>query len=211
MLAAAMLVGLGINNPAFAGETLPPCSSAFGKTLAVWSDLYFRWTFGNIIIAPDANGNAVVRNVVLLPLPNASGDGTPASLDVTLNHGQAFTLPLWYLLGTSYTDGTPSDPLVNVNVFKTLAITFKVDGKTEVHSCNKMDFYSQSYFQPPIPLEIYNIDSIIWFETISVIHAPLASGKHTLTLDVVNTQALPPNFGGGYAEYHNTWNITVNR
>jgi hypothetical protein len=118
---------------------------------------------------------------------------------------------LWNLLGTSYTDGTPSDPVVDPNILKTLNISFKVDGVTMVNNANVANYYTESPFTPPIPLEIFNIDSIIWFEAISVTHAPLTPGKHTLTLDVVNTQALPPNFGGGYSEFHNTWNITVSR
>ena len=213
VLAAAMLAGLCITNlqPALAGKTPPPNSSAFGQSLAAWEDLYARWMLGNVIIAPDANGNAVTNGLVLLPLPNASGNGTPASLNVTLNNGQAFMLPLWYLLGTSYTDGTPPDPVVDVSIFQTLNITFKVDGLTVVNSANVMNYYSEGSFTPPIPLQIFNINSVIWYETIGITHAPLTPGTHTLTLDVVNTQALPPNFGGGYSEFHNTWNITVNR
>jgi len=209
---AASLAGLCLAAPVLAGNSpAPGHSSAFGRSLAAWDDLYFRWTFGNVTIAPDANGNAVVNGVVLLPLPNAPGDGTPASLDVTLNNGQPFTLPLWFLAGTSYTDGTPPDPVVDVNVFKTLDFTFKVDGVTVVNSANVMNYYSESSFTPPIPLEIFNIDSIIWFESIAITHTPLPPGTHTLTLDAVNTQALPPNFGGGFANFHNTWNITVTR
>jgi hypothetical protein len=84
VLAAAILAGLCMTNSTFAGKTPPPHSSAFGQTLTAWDDLYFRWLFGNVTIPTDANGNAVVNGVVLLPLPNAAGDGTPASVDVTL-------------------------------------------------------------------------------------------------------------------------------
>src|ERR1039458_584794 len=79
--------------PAFAGEQQgsdhcnPP-----GNTLAQFEDIYIRWLVGNVTLPPDANGNAVVDRVVLLPIPNTPGDGTAGHLDVTLNHGQAFFL-----------------------------------------------------------------------------------------------------------------------
>src|SRR5882724_7578470 len=95
-------------------------------------DIYWRWTFGNITLPTDQNGNAVVGGVALMPLPNAPGDGTPASIDVTLKAGEPFFLPLNGLLGTSYTDGTPPDPMVDRNVFgkANLILTLKLDGKT---------------------------------------------------------------------------------
>src|SRR5689334_13273774 len=58
--------------------------------LTVFDDLYSRWLFGNITLPTDQNGNAVVAGVALMPLPNAPGDGTPGSINVTLKAGQAF-------------------------------------------------------------------------------------------------------------------------
>ena len=46
-----------------------------------------------------------------MPVPNTPGDDTPGRAAVTLNARQSFFLPLFTLFGTSYTDGTPPDPL----------------------------------------------------------------------------------------------------
>src|SRR5215831_442795 len=97
----AMLLGLSMASPAIAAPKQTPAkSSAFGKTLAQWQDTYARWLLGDLNLPPDANGNAVADGVVLMPLPNAPGDGTPASLSITLKSGQPFTMPMLYLLGT---------------------------------------------------------------------------------------------------------------
>jgi hypothetical protein len=197
---------LGLAALTFAGPApLPGQSHAFGKTLAEWESIYWSWTYGGLTLPTDANGNAVVGNVALMPLPNAPGDGTPAHLDVTLNSGQAFVLPLWVLLGTDYTDGTPPDPLVPVSVFQTLQLTLEIDGVTVVGSANLMEYYSQFYFAPPVPINSPPIDSIIWFEGIGTVHTPLSVGTHHIKLDAKNTE---PAFGA-IIEYHNTWTVAV--
>jgi hypothetical protein len=141
-----LLLGLCLATAAFAGNApVPGQSHAFGKTLAQWQDIYSRWNLGQLNIPPDANGNAAVGNVVLMPIPNTPGDGTPGHLDVTLNSGQAYTLPLLFLLGTSYTDSTPPDPLVDVSFFKTLNLTLQIDGVTVVNNANMMNYYSEFY------------------------------------------------------------------
>jgi hypothetical protein len=182
-------------------------SHRFGKSLAGWFQLYERWLFGAQNVPTDSNGNALVNNhVVLLPLPNTPGDGTPGHLDVTLNAGQGFVLPLWALLGTDYTDGTPTDQLIDLSVFRTLDLTFNVDGVTAIDQSNVLNFYSQFFFNPPIPITGFPpINSIIWCQGIAVVYHPLSVGIHTLQLDAVNTQ---PAFGG-FFEYHNTWTVTV--
>ncbi len=88
-LLAGALAGLCLATSVSAGNSpAPGGSSAFGKTLAQWQDVYWRWTYGGLTVPTDANGNAVVNgNVVLMPLPNAPGDGTPGHLNVTLNSG----------------------------------------------------------------------------------------------------------------------------
>jgi hypothetical protein len=206
---AAMLLGLCLASPAIAGpKPNPGQSSAFGKTLAQWQDTYARWLLGDLNIPPDANGNAVADGVVLMPLPNAPGDGTPASLNVTLNSGQPFTMPMLYLLGTSYTDGTPPDPLVDVSFFQAVNLTLQIDGVTVIDSSNMMNYFSQFLFAPPIPINSPPIDSVIWAENLAFVHSPLSVGTHTIKVDLTTGQ-LPPNFGGGTLEFHNTWNITV--
>jgi hypothetical protein len=196
--------------PAFANDEQehhegPPDS------LADWQELYWRWAYGGITLPIDANGNAVEHGVVLMPIPNTSGDGTPGHQDVTLQPGQSWVLPLWTLLGTSYTDGTPPDPFVNVSLLATLNISFQIDGRTIVNNKNVMDFFAKGTFHPPVslPAAFAPLSAIIWVEDIGVFHQPLSVGVHTMKLDVVNTQPDPPNFGGGFAEFHNTWTVTV--
>jgi hypothetical protein len=208
----ALLLGLGLSAPA---QPSPPPTvgqpGGSGGLLALFENLYWRWAYGGLTLPTDRNGNAVAGVVVMIPIPPTPGDGTPGTQDVTLNAGQPWMLPLWNLLGTSYTDGTPPDPIVGLSIFQTLDITFTIDGKTVVSTRNVMDYFSKFLFVPPVPLNFANIDSIIWFEGIGVLHEALSPGNHTLKLDVKNTQPLPPNFGGGVTEYHNTWNVTVKR
>jgi hypothetical protein len=207
VLALVLVSALMLSSPLLADNTLPGQSSAYGRSLAAWQDLYWRWAYGNLIIPPDSNGNAIVGgNVVLMPLPNAPADGTPGSVDVTLNNGQSFMLPLWALLGTSYTDGTPPDPTVDVSVFRTLDITFKIDGVTVIDNDNVMNYYTGFSFDPAFPLDFPPVNAFIWFEGIGLTHTPLTRGKHTMTLDAKNTE---PVFGTFIFEYHNTWNLTV--
>jgi hypothetical protein len=207
-----VLLGLCLASSGLAGiKPSPPQSSAFGQPLAQWQDTYVRWFVGQLSIPPDANGNSSIDGVVLLPLPNVPGDGTPGHLDVTLNNGQGFTLPLFFLLGTSYTDGTPSDPLVDASFFNTLNLSLQIDGVTVVEESNLANYYSEFLFAPPIPINSPPIDSVIWCEDIAIVHPPLPPGTHTIKVDIKSTQPLPPNFGGGFPEYHNSWTLTVLR
>jgi hypothetical protein len=209
-MTALALAGLGLATLAWAGSApLPGNSHAFGKTLAQWQDTYFRWVLGQLAITPDANGNAVVGNVVLMPVPNTPDDGTPGHLDVTLNSGQGFTVPLLFQLGTSHTDGTPPDQFVDVSFFQTADLVLQIDGVTVVDDSNLMDYFSRFSFAPPIPINSPPIASVIWGEGLAIVHTPLSVGTHTLKLDLKTTQALPPNFGGRILEFHNTLTLTV--
>jgi hypothetical protein len=203
-LLAAMLV---VSLAAFGGsKPQPGLSSSFGKSLATWQELCVRWLYGDLQINPDENGNAAIGKVVLLPIPSSSGDGTPASLNVTLNTGQAFVLMCEGLLGTHYKDGTPPDKYSDVEgVMETLELQVKIDGVTVMDSSNMMEHYSQFQLTPPIPLDYLNMDSIIWNESISLIHNPLSAGHHTIKLHVKNTI---PSWGTMF-EYNNTWCVTV--
>jgi hypothetical protein len=207
---SGIILGFCVATSLVAGSRPSPGqSSAFGQTLAQWQDTYVRWYVGQLAIPPDANGNAAVKGVVLLPLPNVPGDGTPGHLDVTLNTGQAFALPLFFLLGTSYTDGTPPDPMVDASFFQTPNLTLQIDGVTVLDGSNLANYYSQFSFAPPIPIDFPPIDSVIWCEDVGVVHPPLSPGTHIIKVDIKSTEALPPNFGGGFPEYHNSWTLTV--
>ena len=202
---APTLVSLCLATPLLA--VIPGQSHAFGKSFASWNEIYERWSLGDLAIPIDNNGNAVVDpHTVLMPIPNTPGDGTPGHLDVTLSSGQSFVLPLYGFLGTDYTDGTPPDQFLPLSVFQTLNITFKVDGVTVVDQSNGRNFYTAFFFNPPIPIVGFPpVNSVIWFQTISILNPPLSVGTHTLQLDAVNTE---PAFGG-FFEYHNTWTLTV--
>ncbi|MDB6035925.1 MAG: hypothetical protein JWM16_6263 [Verrucomicrobiales bacterium] len=199
---AAMVLGLVLAIPVFAGlQPVASSSTAYGKTLAQWQNTYFRWSLGNITLPIDANGNAVVGNVVFLPIPQTPGDGTPGTQNVKLGVGQAFTLPFFGFLGNSYTDGTPPDDFLPLSVYQTLQISVTLDGVTLIDGRNVMQFFSQSSFDPVIP----GAAPIIWLQSVSMVHNPLTPGNHVLKLDVKNTE---PGFGY-IVEFHNTWNINV--
>jgi hypothetical protein len=199
---AAIVLGVALAIPAFAGlQPAPSSSTAYGKTLAQWQSTYFRWSLGDITVPVDGNGNAVVGNVVLLPIPQTPGDGTPGTQNVNLGSGQAFTLPFFGFLGNSYKDGTPPDDFLPLSVYQTLEIHVTLDGITLIDGQNVMRFFSQSYLDPVIPGDA----PFIWLQSIGMVHNPLTPGGHVLKLDVKNTQA-----GFGYiVEFHNTWNINV--
>jgi hypothetical protein len=188
---------------------LPATASVFGTSQTEWQELYWRWYYGGLTLPVDANGNAHVGSMVLMPIPPTPGDGTPGHQDVTLKTAQFWVLPFWALIGTSYTDGTPPDPLVGPEIFKTLDISFQVDGQTVVSSQNVMEYFFSTPFDPPVVFNSPPIAALIWMEDIGVVHNPMSVGTHILKLDVKNTIPLPPNFGGGVVEYHNTWTITV--
>ncbi len=204
---SAVLLALAL----FLSPPSPSYAAAASDTsLAAWDAIYWYWAFGDQDIAgvafgADVRGNTTVGDVVLMPLPNAPGDGTPGSIDVTLDSGESFFLPLWTQLGTSYTDGTPPDEFLSLKVFKTLEISFKIDGVPVIDNGNVLDYYAKNAFDPEIPIDFPPYDAVIWFQGINILHAPLSAGKHTLTLDVKN--AIP--VFGGVAEYHNTWNLKV--
>ena len=201
---AAVLCVLSARNATYANDADPTHSS---KTLAVLQNVYWDWQLGQISLAPDADGNPVMGgNIALMPIPSAPGDGTPASIRVALQSGQEFFLPLWNLLGNSYTNGS-QDGLIPLKVFQTLDIQFKIDGETILDRDEVMDHYSQFYFNPAIPFNSPPVTAWIWLQGVSILHGPLAPGKHVLKLDVKNTDT--KDLFGLTIEYHNTWNVTV--
>jgi hypothetical protein len=166
---------------------------------------YWQWYYGSLTLPMDANGNAVINGIAFLRFPNAPGDGTPGSIDLTISAKQLFFVPLFAEGGTSYTDGTPPDDFLDLNIYRTLVIKFTIDGETIVNSRNVMNYFSQSEFVPVIPYRFGNLDSIIWTQSVGVYNGPLSPGHHVMKLDVRNTI---PAFGA-ISEFHNTWNITV--
>jgi hypothetical protein len=173
--------------------------------LAEYQDTYYRWEFGDKTLPVDAFGNAIEKNIIMMPVPQTPGDGTPGTQDVTLSTGEGFVLPLFGELGTSYRDGTPPDPFEPISIFTTLDIDFSIDGKQVISTDNVLRYYSQFKFNPPIPFDDPTIEAIIWLEGVGILQSPLSPGQHVLKLDEKNNE---PGFGG-ILEYHNTWNVTV--
>jgi hypothetical protein len=211
---AAMLAGSllafavsGRANDGVAGNLSQSKDSAtLDPTLAISQNVYWRWSFSQITLPSDKNGNAVIGDLVFMALPNAPGDGTPGSIGITMKSGEAFFLPLWNLLGNSYQDGS-SDPVINLNVFRTLDFKLTLDGVTLIDGRNLMEHYSQFPFVPSIPYDVPPATAFIRLQGISVLHGPLSPGKHVLHLDAKNTDTA--DLFDLTIEYHNTWNLTV--
>ena len=188
---------------------LPAAPSASSRSSPEWQELYFRWLSGATSLPRDANGNAVAGRVALIALPNTPGDGTRGHLDVTLSAAQSWVLPLRTVIGSSYSDGTPPDQFLPDAMFENLQISFEIGRETVVSRANVMDYYSRVVFAPPIPFETSTVSALIWMQVIGLVHGPLEAGIHKMKLDVKDTQPMPPNFGSGLVEFHNTWSVKV--
>jgi hypothetical protein len=206
---ALCAVGCGGEAPESSPQDLETTSAGLrhdgGAELAHYTETYVRFSFGDKTLPTDANGNSVENNVVMLPIPETPGDGTPGTADVTLSAGERFVVTLFGGLGTSYRDGTPPDPFEPLSIFTTLDISFSVDGQTMIEPKNVLNYFSKFNFDPAIPIQDPVVQAIIWFEGVSVLHGPLCPGRHVLKLHVKNKE---PSFGQ-LLEYNNTWNVTV--
>src|SRR5205814_8053121 len=121
-LLVLVVVGLKLTSSDYVSAASKGASGhASGNNLASWEATYWYLTYGGQELPSDAHGNPVDHNVVMMPLPDAGGDGTPASINVNLSTGERSSLPLWSLLGPSYPNGT-FDPDVDLDVFRTLDI-----------------------------------------------------------------------------------------
>ena len=191
---------------------LPPESHAYGRTLAQWNDLYTRWAFGDATLPTDANGNAVVNDVVLWPTPLLLIQSSGHS-DVTINSGEAFMMPVYGWLGTSYLDGTPDDTYLRLTDFIHNSLTVKIDGVTVINNANKLNFFTEFHFRPQIPLpqpDFYPFNGIIYEQSIGFVHTPLTPGKHKISVDAsIYFPDSNPTFGP--VEWHYTWSVTVRR
>ena len=207
-----VLLGLSTGMLAMAGHGNP---NACGQSLGEWLNVAVG-LWRNARFPTDSYGNTVVGKVVLLgDSTEDSGDGAPEALDLTLSSGEAFVLPFFGVMGSEISNG--GYVAEELSFFKTLDIKVKVDGVVLVNRRNVMDYYAENEFDPPIPYipdpEHYPdyIVNFAFLQAVGMVHHPLSVGKHVVTLDVKNTQPFSDEYGGGYAEYHNTWNITVKR
>ena len=203
----SILLGLCLATVAFAVAPQPSASYSFGKTLAQWQETWFRWSVGALSVPTDSNGNAVINNVVLMSLPDVPVDGTRGSLDLTLKPGQPFVLPLFLLFGNSYRDGSPDDQLASIDDFRNLDLELTLDGVTILEGANATQYFSQTTFVPPIPITdpASTFSAYLWLQGVTIVHAPLLVGQHTITLD---EKIFIPEYDLTL-EFHNTWNVTV--
>ena len=217
------------------GQSSPPDSSAFGRTLTEWMETYWNFQIGGI-------GTSPVGRVVLMPIPSSaivSGSYTYAdpairvgSMSLTLPPGSPFVLPqvVWY--GESYIPGLYSadeDPVLPAELFFDVPIWVtitKIDkktglpGRTETVIDSRVASVEPYYFFTPLDIVYdeptsYGSTGAIFVQGIGFVHGPLAPGNYVLQLK--STLLIPPNpdyllFGsetGLGVEYNNTWNITV--
>ncbi len=172
----------------------PPNSHSFGRTLAQWQATWLEWAYGSLTLPTDTHGNAIVANVVLMSVPNASGNGTPASLDLTLDTGEAFVVPLFLNAGSSLGTMFPASDFAN------MTLTLTLDGTVILDSEDAAAFYTETVFSPPLPGT-----GTVFVQGLSIVHTPLPPGLHVLKLD----ERFAASGGGFTAEFHNTLNITV--
>jgi hypothetical protein len=209
------------------GKASPPQSSAFGKTLSEWMQLYFTWSIGG--------GSDHVGQVKFLPLPidsYVSGSSTyddPAvlqgHLDFTMEPGTPLVFPVTVFYGETYepSTGFPPDPTLPEDLFTDDAlnpINVYVDGKPVMDS--SLASVRPFYFGP-VPLEVvypapssYGSIEAIFVQGIGFVLPPLSVGVHTITLEsglrvppdpsIINVTLNPHGLG---VQYLNTWTITV--
>lgn len=209
------------------GKASPPQSSAFGKTLPEWMQLFW---IANLEGGPD-----YVGAVKLLPLPQGIiGGGTftyadpgvfTGHLDVTLGPGTPFVLPVVVWIGEAYETALhyPIDPVIPAEFFTdpSKAITkVYIDGQPVMDSTKAS--VSPFYFGP-VPLGVvypepsdYGSISAIYVQGVGFVHPPLSVGVHTIALE--SELLIPPNPsylnlnvypGGSGIHFFNTWTITV--
>ena len=205
MLLVSLLLTLGSGSPAKAGlSPQPPNSHSFGRTLAEWQATWFAWAEGDLNLPTDDQGNSLVKKVVLMGIPDTPGDGTPGAINIVLNSGEAFVVPLILFFGSSFSNGTTS-PMLSVNDFANMTLSLTLDGVTIVDSDEALRYYTETVFSPPLPSHSPPATGIAWVQGLSIVHTPLPVGEHVLKLD---EKIVVPELGVT-REFHNTLNITV--
>jgi hypothetical protein len=182
-------------------------TSALGKDLGQWLEMYAKWY--SVPQNPDHHGN-----YMFMPLPAGDCANPPicnqwrGQLDVGLKPNQGFMLPLMVWTGWKYLDGS-TDPEAPESTFLGADVMFTIDGVPLIysayddHASNVADFLvgAQWYKQPlKVPPEReYAAD--VYAQGVSLLCPPLAEGEH-----VVHLVEWVPDWNVGW---DNTWNITV--
>ncbi len=208
---ALAVTALWVSQAVAKPKVTPPNSMAFGRTLAEWLTVYWRWMF--------EGGEGKVGNVQLMPLPAGEyvgGDGSQGDpevyvgeLDITIEAGTAFVIPLFAWIGEEYVDGSQDEPIPDdVFLAEWVQPLLTIDGETIVSEENKAAFYvGQTWFDPAIEYpepSPYGSVAAIWFQGIGIVSKPLPEGEH-----VIHLYEPFSIYGFFFGVYDNTWNITV--
>jgi hypothetical protein len=206
---ALAVTALWVSQAVAKPKVAPPNSNAFGKTMAEWLTVYWRSLF--------EGGEGKVGNVLLLPMPAGvcEGEGTEQNpnvcvgeLDITIEAGTAFVLPLFAWIGERY-DGYPGvpddEPIPDDLLIAWTHPNLTLDGEIIVSDENKESFYvGQTLFDPPIVWAPPSPAGLVWFQGFGIVCPPLSEGEHVLHL--YEPFSL---FDSYFGVYDNTWNITV--
>jgi hypothetical protein len=211
---ALALTALWVSEVGAKPKVPPPHSKAYGKTVAEWLTIYWRWMF--------EGGEGKVGNVQLMPMPAGDitgGTGTvddplviTGELDITIEAGTPFVLPLFAWIGERYEDGSEDPPIPDEDLIALIHPNLTIDGETIVSDDNKEAFYvgptwfepAIMYPEPPEPPEPSDSVAAIWHQGFGIVSLPLSEGEHVIHLWEPFT--LP---GYPYLAYNNTWNVTV--
>ncbi|SRR5579883_3149619 len=188
-------------------------SHAYGRSLAEWMQLYFRWVLDD--------GDEQVGPVRFMPIPQGTpvaGSGTyddpqisVGQLDVTFQPNQAFMLPVAVVYGETYDPdlGMPDDTSVARSVFTRTNAFVELDGQRIIDVHNLKKFYvAPTYFDPPIFYDQetdYGAIGAIFVQGLGFVHRPLSEGTHRMRL--YSEIRIPDQDIG--AIYYNEWTITV--
>ncbi len=203
----------------------PGGSKAFGKALCEWMLLDNAWRLGGDQDNPEGK-------MVFLPDINSpeAGDGEwtydedlnqwsyAAEIDICLEPGQKFSMPLIFFYGEAYDDGTEDDPddFDLVALLAPFEIQVYLDGELILDTLDEdiADyFYGPEYFDEEITddsaFSSPATTAIIWTSGYGFVHPPLSRGEHTLVWKLF---AADEDTGYGYELYNElTQNITVGK
>lgn len=205
----------------------PPNSMAFGKSLAEWSSIFWRWNYEGADMS-----QSLIEKMQMMPIPApgdpVSGTGTPADpflfrgkVEITLAPGTPFVLPEFAWIGERYKGHptVPDDlPFANDTLLRDVHPWLTIDGNLVMSDANKAAFYiPPTLFEPivvyPKPTS-YDSVAAVFFQGCAVVGLPLSPGVHVIKLyepyiiHPGDYAALPDGFG---QIYDNTWIVTVKR
>lgn len=214
---AAIAIGVaglsGIPQAQAGGKAMPAQANTHGKSLSEWLKLYFKWAVGG--------GDESGPKVDFLPLPagepTGEGAGTAddplvleGSLDVALNPGVAFVLPISAATRERYEDGS-IDAIYPDSIFADSEYSVILDGKRILEKApgglSPYYVFSQEYVPPVEYAEPTSYGSVAthWVQGYCFVSPPLQPGTHVLKL---HSTIIIAGWDFGL-QFENTWTITV--